>query len=247
MHPVGPHIHVVGAGQVPAGEGAGLGLPLHGQPGDHRRGQPGTGAQELLQRGHEIGRRQSVQVEQWQHLVDLRGLAAPGGQDRRGEPPPLAADLVDAFVVDPRRLDLDRSGTGEHLPRPRVTVAHHQPATLLVQLARVRGDVSGDLALQRRGEHPAGTVTHDLIDQRTAGRGRHGHHRWRRLFRVDYGKHGRTLPTRVGARALLDSWLGTRREGTPPDTHPQISSIALCMPSDAQASRCGTSCQAKRL
>src|SRR5258705_479907 len=33
-------------------------------------------------------------------------------------------------------------------------------------------------------------------------------------------------PTRVGARALLDSWTWTRREGIPPDLHPQVSSIA---------------------
>src|SRR5262249_27025550 len=49
---------------------------------------------------------------------------------------------------------------------------------------------------------------------------------WRILSAGDYREHWRTFPTRVGARALLDSWIWTRREGTPPDAHPQVSSIA---------------------
>ena len=48
-------------------------------------------------------------------------------QDRRAEPLPPAADRVGAPVVDPRRDHLDRPGTGVHLPRRGVTVAHHQP------------------------------------------------------------------------------------------------------------------------
>jgi hypothetical protein len=75
VDPVGPQVHVVHAGQVPGGEGPLLRLPGLGQPGDHRRRQPGRGARELAQRGHEVPAGQAVQAQQRQHLGDLRGLA----------------------------------------------------------------------------------------------------------------------------------------------------------------------------
>jgi hypothetical protein len=153
-----------------------------------------------------------VQVQQWQHLGDLRGLAAPGRQDRRGEPTPFAGGIVDALVVDPRRPDWNRTRRHEHLPRDRVAVADHQPVTTLVQLADVRRDVGGGLGLQRGGQHPPGALADDLVDQRPAV----DRLCWRILDVGDYREHGRTLPTRVSARAPLDSWTWTRREGTPP-------------------------------
>jgi hypothetical protein len=179
-----------------------------------------------------------VQVEQRQYLVDLRGLAAPGGQDCRGEPLTLTL-LVEAFVVDPRRRDLDGSGAGQHLTRPSVTITHHQPAAVVVQLAGMRGDVGGNLRLQRGREHPPGAGTHNLIDQRPAGRGRLGHGRWRGFFRVHYRKHGRALPGprwRAGSTRFLD--IERRREGTPLDAHPQVSSIAQCLVEGSMAFRC---------
>jgi hypothetical protein len=140
-----------------------------------------------------------MQIQQRQHFGDLRGLAAPGRQDHRGVPVPLAGGLVDTLFVDPRCADLDRAGRGEHPPRHRVAVSHHQPVAVLVEL-------------------PPGAVAHDLIDQRPAGRGglarrlRHGRRRirgrWRRNALGDYGEHGRTFPTRVGARACLIPSLG---------------------------------------
>lgn len=78
--------------------------------GGRRRGETGGGAEELLECGHEVAGGQAVQVEQGQHLADLRGLAAPRRQDRGGEPLVLAGGLVDALVVHPQRLHLDRSG-----------------------------------------------------------------------------------------------------------------------------------------
>ncbi len=104
VDPVGPQVDVVHAGQVPGGEGALLGLPGLGQPGDHRRRQPGGRAQELAQRGHEVPGRQAMQVQQRQHLGDLRGLPRPRRQDRRGEPLPLPGVRVGALVVDPRAV-----------------------------------------------------------------------------------------------------------------------------------------------
>ncbi len=90
-----------------------------------------------------------MQIEQRQHLGDLRGLAAPRRQNHRGEPPPLAAGLLDTLVVDPRGADLQRPSRGRHLTRLVVAVTHHQAVALLVQRAAVRLDVGGDLSLQR--------------------------------------------------------------------------------------------------
>jgi hypothetical protein len=106
-----------------------------------------------------------------------------------------------------------------------VAVAHHQPPATLVDLVGLRGDVGGHLGLQSGGQHPPGAVTHDLIDQRSAHQtGRRS--RWCGLLETDYGEHGHTLPTRAANAGLLDSLNWTRREGMPPNTHPQISSIA---------------------
>ena len=193
VDPVGPQVDIVHTGQVPGREGALLGLPYLGQLGDHRRGQPGRGAEELAQRGHEVPGGQAVQVEQRQYLGDLRTLAAPRRQDRRGEPRPFAGVGVGAAVVDPRRGDLHRAGAGEYLAGLMRAVAHHQPATDLVALADEPGDVGVDLGLQRLDQHPAGALPDDLIDQRhtavSAGVIGVGSSR-------NYGKHGSYLPDR---------------------------------------------------
>ena len=148
-------------------------------------------AEELPERGHEIPRRQAVQVQQRQHLADLRGLARPRRQDRRAEPLPLAGGRVGALVVDPRRGHLHRPGTGQHHPRPGGAVAHHQaPAVLAAQVSGLV-DVGGDLGLQRRGQHLPGTVPHNLVDhrRRLPSRPRAKHIR-------DYCEHGCTFPAR---------------------------------------------------
>ena len=222
MDAVGPHVHVVHTGQIALVELLRLVLPLHGQPGDRRCGQAGVGAEEPLQRGDEVLAGQAMQVQQRQHFGDLRGLAAPGRQDDRRELASLAGELVDALVVDSRRVDLDHARGGEHLARNGVAVAHHQAMAVLVALVGVRVNVRGDLGLQRCGEHPPRAVSHDVVEQRHALR----RVSWRDLGVGNYREHGRTLPTRVGARASLDSWTWTRREGIPPDAHPQVSSIA---------------------
>ena len=89
VDPVRPQVHVVHLRQVPGGEGTLLGDPGLGQLRDHRGGQPRRGAEELAQRGHKVPRREPVQIQQRQHLGELRSLAAPRRQDRRGEPGPL--------------------------------------------------------------------------------------------------------------------------------------------------------------
>jgi hypothetical protein len=48
-----------------------------------------------------------------------------------------------------------------------VAIADHQPVTRLDDLAAVGIDISGDLGLQRRGQHLPGTVADQLVEQRT--------------------------------------------------------------------------------
>jgi hypothetical protein len=221
VYSVGPQVHVVHIGQTPVGEAAGLVLPRHGQPADRRRGQARPDAQEALQRGDEVLSGQAVQVQQRQHLGDLRRLATPRRQNRRGEPLPLTSSLVHPLVIDPRRRHLHRPGRGQHPPRLRVPVTDHQPPTPLVDLLPMRGDVRRDLGLQRSGQHPPSTLPHDLIDQRpthhrpavAARRGRNARGGWRDLILVDYREHRRTFPTRVGARALHEFLTRTRSGG----------------------------------
>src|SRR3954466_3389435 len=118
-----------------------------------------------------------------------------------------------------------------------MSVTHDQATALLIDLVGVRGNVCGDLSFQGGGEHPPGTVTHDLVDQRPARRRRDRPGHCRGIIRVHYGEHGRTFPTRIGARALLETFIGYPWEGTPSQGHPQVSSIALVtasLPSSAE-------------
>jgi hypothetical protein len=160
--------------------------------GDRPRGR----AEELPQRRREIPGREAVQVQQRQHLGDLRGASAPRRQDRRGEPPALAGLRVDAAVVHARRDDPDRPCRGQHLAGLMAAVAHHQPPARLVALIGELGDVVLDLGLQRCGQHPPRTITDDLVDHRGAARPRVA-----RLIAVlfgarNYGEHRSYLPDR---------------------------------------------------
>jgi hypothetical protein len=111
-----------------------------------------------------------MQIQQRQHLGDLRALAAPGRQDRRGEAGPLTGVRVDPLVVDARRVDLHRAGRGQHLPRLVRAVADHHPPAVGVPLVDELQDVGVHLGLQRRGQHPSGALPDDLIDERRTGR-----------------------------------------------------------------------------
>ena len=185
-------------------------------------------AEELPESWHEVPGRQTVQVEQRQHLADLRGLARPRRQDRRAEPHPLARGRVGALVVDPRRGHLHRPGAGQHRPRLGSAVTHHHPPAILIAQPGELADVRGDLGLQRRGQHLPGAVPHDLVDQRRRlpGRQRASHVR-------HYCEHGCTFPARRSSAGHCLRPLTTRSPGKvhplrvrtlPAD--PQVSSIA---------------------
>ena len=70
------------------------------------------------------------------------------------------------LVVDPRHGHLDRARAGHHLPALVVAIAHHQAAVILVPLSRERRDIGIHPGGQRPGQHPPGTLSHNLINQR---------------------------------------------------------------------------------
>jgi len=158
-----------------------------------------------------------VQVEQGQHLGDLRGLPRPRRQDRGGDPLPLTGVRVGALVGDPGDGHLDRARAGQDLPRLVIAVADHQPAAIFATLGGMRRDIGVHLGPQRLGQHPPGAFPHDLINQR------------RRAVLAalvaravarDYREH-RVVPSRPARqrRSLLET-RHDHREGTP--TSPAI-------------------------
>ena len=107
-----------------------------------------------------------MQIQQRQHLRDLRRLPRPRRQDLRREPLPLAGFLIDTLVVHPRRGHRHRTGPGHHIPLLVVPVAHHQPVPVLVEHVGELLDIRGDLGLQRGRQHLPGTIADQLIQQR---------------------------------------------------------------------------------
>jgi hypothetical protein len=171
-----------------------------------------------------------MQVQQRQHLGDLRGLARPRRQDRRGEPHPLTGGLIDPPVVDPRRPHRQRARRGRDLPLGVISVAHDQPTTGLVELIDVRVDVGGDLSLQGRSEHRARPVAHDLIQHRRA---RHRGVNAVLAVLLDYLEHGRTFPNQRYNAGPDQNCMGFGSSSGrcahprhPAEAHPQVLIIA---------------------
>ena len=78
--------------------------------------------------------------------------------------------------------------TVEGVAAPAVAVADHQPVAVLVADVGVPLNVRGDLGLQRRREHPAGTVADQLVEQR------HRRRLFLRALLTNYREHyGRSL------------------------------------------------------
>ena len=172
-----------------------------------------------------------MQVQQGQHVRDLRRLTCPRGQDRRREPHPLPGRLIDALVVDPGCLDRYRTRSGGHLTGREGAVTDHQPVPVFVDLVGVQLDVGGHLGLQRRSEHPPGPLASQLVQHRPT------HPRRGVLIGLvpvgDYRKHGRTFPNqRVNAgpdQSYLDFRSSSGRcapSRHPAEHHPQVLIIA---------------------
>src|SRR5205823_1270319 len=131
---------------------------------------------------------------------------------------------------------LHRARASQHLPRLVITVAHHQPAAILVPLGSVRRDIGVHLGPQRLGQHPPRAFPHDLIDQRRAILGA----LVVRAVVRDYGEH-RVIPSRPARqrRSLLETPLG-HREGTPlPGRSTGLKHCSAPWPAAATTARSG--------
>src|SRR5208282_920410 len=122
-------------------------------------------AEQISERGPEVAGREAVQVQDREYLGDLRRAPCVRRQDLRAEPFAFPGVLLDALVVDPRRLDRHRPGPDRHAPLPRVAVAHDQPLAVLVELISERGDVLADLRLERRRNHPTRALPRKTIER----------------------------------------------------------------------------------
>ncbi len=112
-----------------------------------------------------------------------------------------------------------------------IAIAHHKPVTVGVELVGELLQVSGDLSVERRGQHLAVPITDDLIEQQL-------------MFGVigllgvlNYGEHGRAFPTSAATPASTrDTGLSDHpREGAPTITPPLRDSSTRsdhCSPMD---------------
>jgi hypothetical protein len=99
---------------------------------------------------------------------------------------------------------------------------------ILVELISELSHVSGDLGLQRSGQHLPSPIADNLVQQRPAGLVTVG-----LLGIVNYGEHGRTFPTSAPTPVLIRATglSDHPREGAPTfmhlaESHPQILIIA---------------------
>src|SRR5437773_6283781 len=94
----------------------------------------------------------------------MRGTAHVRRLDAAREPSALAV-LVGPSVVYPRRAHRDRPGPDRDLAGAPLAVADDQGVPLVVAFVAMCLQVRGDLGLQRRHEHPAGSLAGDLVEQ----------------------------------------------------------------------------------
>ena len=166
VHAVDEQVGIPVESQLPGPERGVLGLPLLGQPLDRTRRQPrGVLAQQIPQRRPEVPGREPVQVQDRQHLGDLRRPSGVRRQDPRAEPLALPTLIIDALVVHPRRVDRDRTRAHRHPPLSRAAVADDQPLAVLIDLVHKRSDVLINLGLERRADHPTRALTSKIIER----------------------------------------------------------------------------------
>jgi len=135
-----------------------LGLPGLGEAADGGGGQAGVGAEEGLKGRSEVGGGQAPQVQDGQDLGDLRGAPHVRRQDGGGEP------LAVPTVVDSRGDHLHHAGTGHHLARSGVAVAHHHAQPGRVKDVGVGVQVRATFGLQGQGEHLGGGDPAQLVE-----------------------------------------------------------------------------------
>jgi hypothetical protein len=141
VDPVHEQVRVAAEAEQPPAEPLVVLLPLLAQPADRRRREPGgILAEQPFQRWTEVAGRQAAQIQDRDHLADLRRPPGVRRQDLRAELLSLAL-LIDASVVDPGGADRDRPRPDRHLPLSRAAVADDPPVPVLVALVAQPLDV----------------------------------------------------------------------------------------------------------
>ena len=148
-----------------------------------------------------------MQVQQRQHLLDLRGLASPRRQDRRREPLPLSGYRADPLIVDARRAHRHHARAGDHLARLMVAVAHHQETPVLVALVGESGAVGVHFGPQRLGQHPPRAPSRTSSSINDDPEGAPAAEPSRSAESETAVSMGRTFPTRVTAQVLLGTFI----------------------------------------
>jgi hypothetical protein len=103
---------------------------------------PSSGGKALL----EVARGEATQVEDWEHLGDLRGAPHVRRKDLAVEAAATAILGLSA-IIDPRRADLDRARAEGHLAGTRLPVADHLRSARSIALL-VAVDVVGHLGIE---------------------------------------------------------------------------------------------------
>jgi len=80
-----------------------------------------------------------------------------------------------------------------------IPIAHHQSVAILIELISERGHIGGNLSLQCGGQHLAGAIADNLVQQRPAGLVAVG-----LLGIVNYREHGACLPTSASMPVLIE-------------------------------------------
>ena len=211
VHPVRPHIDVIAILQAALAKLPVLLLPDPGQPRDIcRRQTRGFLPEQCLERRPEVPCREPPQIQNRQHLGHLRRATHIGRQEPAREPAPLSL-FVDPSVVDSRGTHLQRARTAGDTPRPRLPVAHHEPAAIRVTGLGMPLHVGRHFLLQRTHQHPPRAFPRELV-QHVA------------LFPsnlvLDYLQHGWRLLPPAFAGVVFDSHGRIRRLSHA--SHPQL-------------------------
>ncbi len=148
---VGPEIDIAPGREIPPLPPLVIFRPGGLQPGDGGRRQArGVRTQQSRERLREIARRDALEVEPGQQLLERPGAPEIGRQDRRGEADGAAGHGL--AIANPRPAHRDRADPGLHLPLRQITVPDNTPVPRAVDKIRVFGNEGGDLRLDRLGQ-----------------------------------------------------------------------------------------------
>ena len=163
VNAVGPNINKALAAEVAPGPGLVLAPPDVFEP--HYRGcrqARSAGPQQSFQHFAEIARGDPFQVQPRDEFFDAFRAPQVRRQDL-GSEPAAPALLIEAAVVDPRRLDLELTRAADNGALAGVTVTHHQPPVVLADFVLMGFYVSGHFGFDGLGEHLARSLAQYLV------------------------------------------------------------------------------------